>query len=347
MSLIKYLSLSVFCASLAGCASYNTETHQKVKFISEDTPSVTVTVDGELVGTTDCRAVISRSGNHDVLFSKPGYKSVKYSLVPFEDPDTGVVGFLDSVYVPELDPEDVVAPEAPAQPESAEPEPVPGADEPAVSPEPEPAPVSEEPVSDEPAPAADEVTSEPAETEPVPEPDVDVVDVEPAPVVAPVPAVASEDEEPEPEPVAETEPVDDPINEPEPVVDEPEVSPEPEPAPVPEEPVTADGEPVSDEPAPAADEATSEEPAASDEPASDEEPAPAADEPKADEPAPEVVPAEPVAPAEPAPAARERTLKELKADLSELKRQRKLNLISEEEFNKRIAELSEEVSKTY
>ena len=256
MSLIKYLSLSVFCASLAGCASYNTETHQKVKFISEDTPSVTVTVDGEVVGTTDCRAVISRSGNHDVLFSKPGYKSVKYSLVPFEDPDTGVVGFLDSVYVPELDPEDVVAPEAPAQPESAEPEPVPGADEPAVSPEPEPAPV-------------------------------------------------------------------------------------------PEEPVTADEEPVSDEPAPAADEATSEEPAASDEPASDEEPAPAADEPKADEPAPEVVPAEPVAPAEPAPAARERTLKELKADLSELKRQRKLNLISEEEFNKRIAELSEEVSKTY
>ncbi len=249
MSLIKYLSLSVFCASLAGCASYNTETHQKVKFISEDTPSVTVTVDGELVGTTDCRAVISRSGNHDVLFSKPGYKSVKYSLVPFEDPDTGVVGFLDSVYVPELDPEDVVAPEAPAQPESVEPEPVPGADEPAVSPEPEPAPVPEEPVSDEPAPAADE--------------------------------------------------------------------------------------------------ATSEEPAASDEPASDEEPEPAADEPKADEPAPEVVPAEPVAPAEPAPAARERTLKELKADLSELKRQRKLNLISEEEFNKRIAELSEEVSKTY
>lgn len=256
MSLIKYLSLSVFCASLAGCASYNTETHQKVKFISEDTPSVTVTVDGELVGTTDCRAVISRSGNHDVLFSKPGYKSVKYSLVPFEDPDTGVVGFLDSVYVPELDPEDVVAPEAPAQPESV-----------AVVPSPEP-------VGD------------------------DVGGLEP-PAEPPAPPAPEGGES-----VVVT--IDGPIDEPG-SVDEP----------------------------------------GSDEPASDEEPAPAADEPKADEPAPEVVPAEPVAPAEPASAARERTLKELKADLSELKRQRKLNLISEEEFNKRIAELSEEVSKTY
>ncbi|MGN0835617.1 MAG: hypothetical protein ACI4QA_07340 [Candidatus Spyradosoma sp.] len=342
MSLIKYLSLSVFCASLAGCASYNTETHQKVKFISEDTPSVTVTVDGEVVGTTDCRAVISRSSNHDVLFSKPGYKSAKYSLVPFEDPDTGVVGFLDSVYVPELDPEEGVMPEPPAQPEPVavvpppepvEPEPVAVVPAPESEPVADPEPVVSEPASTvEPDSGAVSAASEPAPVvEPAPE---SVVDVAPAPVVAPVPA--PEDEEPEPvvdDPVNDTEPVDDvapaPVDEePEPVVDDP-VN-DTEPAPVVDEPET-----VPEEPAPAED------------PAADDEPAPADDEPKADEPAPEVVPAEPAAPAEPAPVVRERTLKELKADLSELKRQRKLNLISEEEFNKRLAELSDEVSKTY
>ena len=58
-----------------------------------------------------------------------------------------------------------------------------------------------------------------------------------------------------------------------------------------------------------------------------------------------VVPAEPEAPV--APVLETRTLAEIEAELAEVKRLRKLNLISAEEFDKRMADLAAEVARTY
>lgn len=234
LHLIKYLSLSALCAAATGCVNYDTATQQEVYFYSEDTPAVTVSLNGEVVGETSCSTLLDRSNSYSVLFTKEGYKPATYDLIPFEDPDSGVIGFIDEVYCPELEPETEEAPAETVVPT----EPVP----PAVDTE-DPA---EQPVSED--------VAEPAEP------------AEPADDVTPP------EEEPAETPVAE-----------EPVKEEPTEQPKPEVVPEPE-----DDEPVQ-----------------------------------------------------------VRTMTELQAELAELKRLRKLNLISAEEFEKRTNALIEEVSRTY
>ena len=104
LDLIKSLSLSAFCAVATGCVNYDIATQQKVSFYSEDTPAVTVSVNGQVVGETTCSTVLDRSNSYVVMFTKDGYEPAKYDLVPFTDPDTGVVAFVDEVYCPELSP---------------------------------------------------------------------------------------------------------------------------------------------------------------------------------------------------------------------------------------------------
>lgn len=259
LNLIKYLSLSAFCAAAAGCASYDNSVQQEVTFYSEDTPAVTVSLNGQVLGETTCSAVLDRAASYTVEFSKPGYLSATYDLAPYADPDTGIAAFVDAVYCPELE----VAPVAEAE---------------AVA---EVAPAAE-PVAEPEVPAEEpEVT--PEEPDALEEPDASVEEVEP--------------EVPAEEPVAE-----------------PEVAPEEPEAPA-EEPEATPEEPAVEEPKAAAEEA-----------------------------APEVVPAIPEPPVE---LAAERTLAEIEAELTELKRLRKLNLISAEEFDKRLTELAGEVNRTY
>lgn len=259
LNLIKYLSLSAFCAAAAGCASYDNSVQQEVTFYSEDTPAVTVSLNGQVLGETTCSAVLDRAASYTVEFSKPGYLPATYDLTPYADPDTGVAAFVDAVYCPELE----VAPVAEAK---AVAEAAPAVEEPAVEPE------------------------VPAE-EPVAEPEV---------------APAEPEVE---EPVVEAEPEAEPAVEPEPAEEAPEAEP------------------------------------AAEEPVAEPEPAPATE-----EAAPEVVPAV-VVPAEPeapvAPVLETRTLAEIEAELAEVKRLRKLNLISAEEFDKRMADLAAEVARTY
>lgn len=292
LDLIKSLSLSAFCAVATGCVNYDIATQQKVSFYSEDTPAVTVSVNGQVVGETTCSTVLDRSNSYVVMFTKDGYEPAKYDLVPFTDPDTGVVAFVDEVYCPEL------------------------------------SPASEEPVPAEPATAVAVADVE--------EPPVDEPVVEPETVVEPsedaVPAVVlGEEIDTEPEVVAEES--DDAV-----------------PAVVLEDEVVADVVPADAEPA-VEPEVAPEEPVAEPEAAAEDIPA-ESDEAVAEDVAdaepvvePEVVPAEP-AEVE-APAKQLRTMSELRAELTELKRQRKLNLISAEEFDKRMAALAEEVSQTY
>lgn len=292
LDLIKSLSLSAFCAVATGCVNYDIATQQKVSFYSEDTPAVTVSVNGQVVGETTCSTVLDRSNSYVVMFTKDGYEPAKYDLVPFTDPDTGVVAFVDEVYCPEL------------------------------------SPASEEPVPAEPATAVAVADVE--------EPPVDEPVVEPETVVGPsedaVPAVVlGEEIDAEPEVVAEES--DDAV-----------------PAVVLEDEVVADAVPADAEPA-VEPEVAPEEPVAEPEAAAEDIPA-ESDEAAAEDVAdaepvvePEVVPAEP-AEVE-APAKQLRTMSELRAELTELKRQRKLNLISAEEFDKRMAALAEEVSQTY
>ena len=292
LDLIKSLSLSAFCAVATGCVNYDIATQQKVSFYSEDTPAVTVSVNGQVVGETTCSTVLDRSNSYVVMFTKDGYEPAKYDLVPFTDPDTGVVAFVDEVYCPEL------------------------------------SPASEEPVPAEPATAVAVADVE--------EPPVDEPVVEPETVVEPsedaVPAVVlGEEIDAEPEVVAEES--DDAV-----------------PAVVLEDEVVADAVPADAEPA-VEPEVAPEEPVAEPEAAAEDIPA-ESDEAVAEDVAdaepvvePDVVPAEP-AEVE-APAKQLRTMSELRAELTELKRQRKLNLISAEEFDKRMAALAEEVSQTY
>ena len=261
LNLIKYLSLSAFCAAAAGCASYDNSVQQEVTFYSEDTPAVTVSLNGQVLGETTCSAVLDRAASYTVEFSKPGYLSATYDLAPYADPDTGIAAFVDAVYCPELE----VAPVAEAE---------------AVA---EVAPAAE-PVAEPEVPAEEpEVT--PEEPDALEEPDASV---EEEPIVEAEPEV--EPEVPAEEPVAE-----------------PEVAPE--------EPEAPAEEPAVEEPKAAAEEA-----------------------------APEVVPAIPEPPVE---VAAERTLAEIEAELTELKRLRKLSLISAEEFDKRLTELAGEVNRTY
>ena len=347
LDLIKSLSLSAFCAVATGCVNYDIATQQKVSFYSEDTPAVTVSVNGQVVGETTCSTVLDRSNSYVVMFTKDGYEPAKYDLVPFTDPDTGVVAFVDEVYCPELSPaSEEPVPAEPATAVAVADVEEPPVDEPVVEPETvvepsedavpavvlgeeidaEPEVVAEE--SDDAVPAVvleDEVVADavPADAEPAVEPEVapeepvaesdeavaeDVVDAEP--VVEP--EVAPE------EPVAEPETVAEDVVDAEPVV-EPEVAPE---------------EPVA-EPEAAAEDIPAESDEAVAEDVADAEPVVE----------PDVVPAEP-AEVE-APAKQLRTMSELRAELTELKRQRKLNLISAEEFDKRMAALAEEVSQTY
>ncbi len=243
LNLIKYLSLSAFCAAAAGCASYDNSVRQEVTFYSEDTPAVTVSLNGQVLGETTCSAVLDRAASYTVEFSKPGYITATYDLVPFADPDTGIAAFVDEVYCPELE----VAPVAEAVP----------AEEPAVEVEPAVEPVAEEP------------------------------EVEPATEEEVVPAE-------EPEVPAEEEA-------------DPEVAP-------------AESEPATEEEAVPAEEPAVEEPVAAEE----VRPLPL-----------------------PVPVVETRTLAEIEAELMELKRLRKLNLISAEEFDKRTAELADEVNRIY
>ena len=258
LNLIKYLSLSAFCAAAAGCASYDNSVQQEVTFYSEDTPAVTVSLNGQVLGETTCSTVLDRAASYTVVFSKPGYRSATYELTPYADPDTGVAAFVEEVYCPEL----------------------------------EVAPVEE-------AEAVAEVV--PAAEEPVAEPEVPVAEPEVAPAVEEAPEAE--------EPAVEAEP------EAEPAEEAPEVEPEAEPA--------------------------------AEEPVAEPEVAPAAEEEAAPEVAPAVVvPAEPETPVV-APVVKTRTLAELEAELAEIKRLRKLNLISAEEFDKRTAALAAEVARTY
>lgn len=103
MNLVKYLSLSAFCATVAGCANYDTDTFQKVAFVSEDLADVTVFVDGEKVGVTPCEGVFSLASSHQITLSKDGYRSEELELPLWENPDTGKVEFVEEIYVPELE----------------------------------------------------------------------------------------------------------------------------------------------------------------------------------------------------------------------------------------------------
>lgn len=265
LNLIKYLSLSAFCAAAAGCASYDNSVQQEVTFYSEDTPAVTVSLNGQVLGETTCSAVLDRAASYTVEFSKPGYLSATYDLAPYADPDTGIAAFVDAVYCPELEVAPVAEAEAVAE-----------------------VALAAEPVAEPEVPAEEpEVT--PEEPDALEEPDASV----------------------EEEPIVEAEPE----VEPEVPAEEPEVAPE-EPEVPAEEPEVAPEEPAVEEPEAAAEEA-----------------------------APEVVPAIPEPPVE--VTAEMRTVVEIEAELTELKRLRKLNLISAEEFDKRLTELAGEVNRTY
>ena len=331
LDLIKSLSLSAFCAVATGCVNYDIATQQKVSFYSEDTPAVTVSVNGQVVGETTCSTVLDRSNSYVVMFTKDGYEPAKYDLVPFTDPDTGVVAFVDEVYCPELSPaSEEPVPAEPATAVAVADVEEPPVDEPVVEPETvvgpsedavpavvlgeeidaEPEVVAEE--SDDAVPAVvleDEVVADavPADAEPAVEPEV-----------APEEPVAEPEAVAEDIPAESDEAVAEDVVDAEPVV-EPEVAPE---------------EPVA-EPEAAAEDIPAESDEAAAEDVADAEPVVE----------PEVVPAEP-AEVE-APAKQLRTMSELRAELTELKRQRKLNLISAEEFDKRMAALAEEVSQTY
>lgn len=331
LDLIKSLSLSAFCAVATGCVNYDIATQQKVSFYSEDTPAVTVSVNGQVVGETTCSTVLDRSNSYVVMFTKDGYEPAKYDLVPFTDPDTGVVAFVDEVYCPELSP--------------ASEEPVPAEPATAVA------------VADVEEPPVDEPVVEP---ETVVEPSEDAVpavvlgeeiDAEPEVVAEEsddaVPAVVLEDEV-----VADVVPADaEPAVEPEVAPEEPVAEPEAAAEDIPAESDEAVAEDVVDAEPVVEPEVAPEEPVAEPEAAAEDIPA-ESDEAVAEDVAdaepvvdPEVVPAEP-AEVE-APAKQLRTMSELRAELTELKRQRKLNLISAEEFDKRMAALVEEVSQTY
>ncbi len=331
LDLIKSLSLSAFCAVATGCVNYDIATQQKVSFYSEDTPAVTVSVNGQVVGETTCSTVLDRSNSYVVMFTKDGYEPAKYDLVPFTDPDTGVVAFVDEVYCPELSP--------------ASEEPVPAEPATAVA------------VADVEEPPVDEPVVEP---ETVVEPSEDAVpavvlgeeiDAEPEVVAEEsddaVPAVVLEDEV-----VADVVPADaEPAVEPEVAPEEPVAEPEAVAEDIPAESDEAVAEDVADAEPAVEPEVAPEEPVAEPEAAAEDIPA-ESDEAVAEDVAdaepvvePEVVPAEP-AEVE-APAKQLRTMSELRAELTELKRQRKLNLISAEEFDKRMAALAEEVSQTY
>ena len=337
LDLIKSLSLSAFCAVATGCVNYDIATQQKVSFYSEDTPAVTVSVNGQVVGETTCSTVLDRSNSYVVMFTKDGYEPAKYDLVPFTDPDTGVVAFVDEVYCPELSPaSEEPVPAEPATAVAVADVEEPPVDEPVVEPETvvgpsedavpavvlgeeidaEPEVVAEE--SDDAVPAVvleDEVVADavPADAEPAVEPEVAPEE----PVAEDVPA-ESDEAVAEDVPAESDEAVAEDVVDAEPVV-EPEVAPE---EPVAEPEAAAEDVPVE------SDEAVAED-------VVDAEPVVE----------PDVVPAEP-AEVE-APAKQLRTMSELRAELTELKRQRKLNLISAEEFDKRMAALAEEVSQTY
>lgn len=234
MNLVKYLSLSAFCATVAGCANYDTDTFQKVAFVSEDLADVTVFVDGEKVGVTPCEGVFSLASSHQITLSKDGYRSEELELPLWENPDTGKVEFVEEIYVPELEEDPDWKPEV----ASVDVDAVEGEDETPV----DETPVDETPVDETPV---DETTGDKNVTN-----DDQNIIVDPAP-------------DPVPQPEDEEESTDKPDSEPE------------------------------------------------------------------------------------APKATFTTLKDLQAQLAELKRQRKLNIISAEEFDKLMAELAESAEANY
>lgn len=175
MKLFPCLTIASLCAAFVGCS-----TTQTVSFEPENTAQdgITVSIDGKTLGVAPVEFETLRTDtakSHQVIFSKPGYRSEVAIIESYEDED-GLHSFMDSYPIPELLP-------APASPVSELP----------PAPEPAPEEVSEIEIVEEPAPepaVVEEPAPEPAE-EPVVDKNEPTEDVD-TPVVPPTKADAEQ-----------------------------------------------------------------------------------------------------------------------------------------------------------
>lgn len=240
MKLFPCLTIASLCAAFVGCS-----TTQTVSFEPENTAQdgVTVSIDGKTLGVVPVEFETMRTETakaHQVVFSKPGYRSEVAVIESYEDTD-GLQSFMDSYPIPELLP----VPAAPA----AEPAPKPAvepAPEPAVEPAPVPAPAPEE--EPEVEDVEDVEDEEPIFEEEV-EDEEDVEEPAPEPADEPAPEPAEEPDAEEVDEVEDVEEVDEPADEPAPEpadedVEEPSEEPAAEPADAEDAPAASDLDPT-------------------------------------------------------------------------------------------------------
>lgn len=94
---VCFLSVAGFCALLCGCRTYNDSVWKTVDFNSVP-GEATVFINGKNCGMTPRTERLSKRGNYEVRFSKPGYFDEDFVLASFSD-DRGMPDILDSVEI--------------------------------------------------------------------------------------------------------------------------------------------------------------------------------------------------------------------------------------------------------